>query len=359
MSVPRVHLFTSTITGLALVLGACADQGSNPIAPQQTPAVAPSPFADVTTLSTTTVNWPFASLVPSPASDPVVLGPSYTFSQSPNGSITATSGANTYVTAKGFALPIGSPERGIGLCHRASGCDPIAEDEVGDGGPGTLDVNFDGVLPSGSILEYVVMSSLQPGEGYSYAISTDGGVTFGATTNVPNSLAGPYPGDANANATLDVNLPTAGLVIRFTKNPYGQPATDNDYVVMSATTSFTETETSGCTLTQGYWKNHTDNWPAGYDPNADFFGGDSWITVLQTPPKHGNAYYILAHQYIAAVLNGASGASTTPDVDAAISGAEAYFGGGSASRDQLIAWANTLDEYNNGLASGGPSHCGD
>ena len=117
----------------------------------------------------------------------------------------------------------------------------------------------------------------------------------------------------------------------------------------------------GCTLTQGYWKNHEDSWPAGYDPGDPFIGsGQNWLEVLQTPPKKGNEYYILAHQYIAAVLNGAKGAATTSDVDAALAGAEDYFDGSSSpSRDQVIAWASTLDEYNNGLAPGGPPHCGD
>ena len=83
--------------------------------------------------------------------------------------------------------------------------------------------------------------------------------------------------------------------------------------------------------------------------------------VLKTPPK-GNAYYILAHQYIAAVLNGASGAGAPANVQAAINGAAAYFGANGPSpapsgalRTQLINWSDLLDDYNNGLV--GPGHC--
>jgi hypothetical protein len=120
----------------------------------------------------------------------------------------------------------------------------------------------------------------------------------------------------------------------------------------------------GCTVTLGFWKNHLSDWPSGFDPNAAFgSSGKSWIGVLKTSPV-GNAYYILAHQYIAAVLNGASGASAPANVQAAISGAAAYFAANSptpapsgALRTQLITWATLLDNYNNGLV--GPGHCVD
>jgi hypothetical protein len=54
-----------------------------------------------------------------------------------------------------------------------------------------------------------------------------------------------------------------------------------------------------------------------------FSSGKSWLEVLKTPPK-GNAYYILAHQYIAAKLNILNGTSST-EVDEAIAWAEGFF----------------------------------
>jgi hypothetical protein len=115
----------------------------------------------------------------------------------------------------------------------------------------------------------------------------------------------------------------------------------------------------GCTFTQGYWKNHTNVWPSPYSPTATFFtSGQTWITNLNTPPKGGNAYYILSHQYIAAVLNGANGASAPASVAAAIATATTYFQNPSASNltsADLIALADLLDQYNNGLA--GVPHC--
>ena len=117
-------------------------------------------------------------------------------------------------------------------------------------------------------------------------------------------------------------------------------------------------------FTLGFWKNHTSDWPSGFDPKRPFFPERDrhWLGALSTPPK-GNAYYILSQQYVAAVLNGASGASVPANVQTAIDGATALHGQRSdsgpetaPSEAQLIAWANTLDQYNNGLV--GPGHCG-
>ena len=127
----------------------------------------------------------------------------------------------------------------------------------------------------------------------------------------------------------------------------------------------------GCTLTQGYWKTHSKYGPAPYDDTwaqigedtVFYLSGQGWYQVLWTPPK-GNAYYNLAHQYIAARLNGLNGASSTAAVDAAFSGALNFFSTKSPSasltkqqRAQVSQWASVLDGYNNGLA--GPGHCDD
>jgi hypothetical protein len=122
------------------------------------------------------------------------------------------------------------------------------------------------------------------------------------------------------------------------------------------TTSF------GCTFTQGYYKNKGSR----LLPSGNFFlSGQTWLEVLETEAKQGNAYYILAHQYIAASIN-AKTASRTTAVDAALAGGATYFGkatpanwsvNGSYSKEQLTAWADVLDSYNNGAS--GPGHCDD
>jgi hypothetical protein len=115
---------------------------------------------------------------------------------------------------------------------------------------------------------------------------------------------------------------------------------------------------NGCTLTQGYWKNHTSAWPAPYSPSALFYdSGKTWLGILNTPAK-GNAYYILGYQFIAATLNSANGASVPAGVQTALDDAGTYYtdpAGSSLSRSDLIALAGTLDDYNNGLS--GVPHC--
>jgi hypothetical protein len=130
---------------------------------------------------------------------------------------------------------------------------------------------------------------------------------------------------------------------------------------------------NGCTLTQGYWKTHSDRGPAPYDDawknlsaleedTLFFNSGRTWYTVFGTAPA-GNAFYNLAHQYMAAKLNVLNGASSTAAVDSALSSAETLFNslsaGGTtltrAQRTQALALATTLDKYNNGLI--GPGHC--
>ena len=121
-------------------------------------------------------------------------------------------------------------------------------------------------------------------------------------------------------------------------------------------------EDEGCTYTQGWYKNPKHQWPAGDWTNFDGTGV-SYLGILNTPPK-GNVYYILAHQYIAATLNVAGGASDD-DITQALADAAAYFAvaspnnpvPGSYTKDQVTAIAGALDAYNNGVT--GPGHCGD
>ena len=134
----------------------------------------------------------------------------------------------------------------------------------------------------------------------------------------------------------------------------------------------------GCTLTQGYWKTHSTYGPAskpdatwnllpgGAGPNTVFFlSGASWYQVFWTAPA-GNAYYNLAHQYMAARLNILDGASAPASVSNAITAATALFNaytpaqiaalkGSDALRKQFIDLAGILGSYNEGRI--GPGHC--
>jgi hypothetical protein len=116
----------------------------------------------------------------------------------------------------------------------------------------------------------------------------------------------------------------------------------------------------GCTYSQGYWKNHLDEWLADGD-----ICGQSWADILHTPPRRGNAFYILGHQWIAAMLNVAAGADTPEDVEQALDEGqlllEAACDSGAViprdDRPDAIMWSEILDAYNNGEI--GPGYCDD
>ncbi len=132
----------------------------------------------------------------------------------------------------------------------------------------------------------------------------------------------------------------------------------------------------GCTLTQGYWKTHSEYGPAPYDENwanladgADtefFHSGMTYYEVLWTAPA-GNPYYILAHQYIAAELNILTGAfddAVSSEMADAKVLLDTYtpaqvlgLSKNSAVKKSFTSLAETLDEYNNGEI--GPGHCDD
>lgn len=135
---------------------------------------------------------------------------------------------------------------------------------------------------------------------------------------------------------------------------------------------------AGCSLTPGYWKTHSDRGPAPYDDTwallgplqedtIFFLSGRTYYQVLWTAPQGGNAYYILAHAYIAAQLNFLNG-SDPAAAQAAFDAATVLFNtytpaqvaalkgkAGNDLRAQFISLATTLDNYNNGLI--GPGHC--
>jgi hypothetical protein len=121
----------------------------------------------------------------------------------------------------------------------------------------------------------------------------------------------------------------------------------------------------GCTLTQGYWKNHPEAWPL----TSLTLGGTTYtqaqlLSIFGMSPG-GDASLILAHQLIAALLNGAAGAGQAP-IASVVGQAQAWlsangktlpYGTSSSSPEgaQAVALANQLDAYNNGMS--GIPHC--
>ena len=161
---------------------------------------------------------------------------------------------------------------------------------------------------------------------------------------------------------------TVENVASFTTNDSGTSGSDGWTVDVSVPCA------GGCSLTPGYWKTHSSYGPASYDDTwalvgedtAFFSSGKTYYQALWTSPQ-GNAYWILAHAYIAAKLNQLNGADFTA-AQAAYNSATALFGnpaytpayigglnGDSSLRQTFISLATILDNYNNGLI--GPGHC--
>lgn len=125
-------------------------------------------------------------------------------------------------------------------------------------------------------------------------------------------------------------------------------------------------EDEGCTLTQGYWKNHSryaDNpsqqqpWPIDEDTALC---GSTWYEVINDSAVRGNAWLQLAHQWIAANLNVASGAAVPDEVGDALVEADTLLQGyctelPEEEAERARELADLLDTYNNGEI--GPGHC--
>jgi len=178
-----------------------------------------------------------------------------------------------------------------------------------------------------------------------------------------------FTGTINVTAESECEFEVPN-VASFLTNDTGTEGSDEVLVTVVRT----DCGEAGCTRTQGYWKTHSIYGPAPYDDTwavigedtAFFLSGLSWYEVMWTAPSGGNAYFQLAHQYIAAVLNMEAGASAPPEVLDAIEEATGLFEtwtdeqigalrGNNATRQQFNALAELLDSYNMGAI--GPGHC--
>jgi hypothetical protein len=181
-------------------------------------------------------------------------------------------------------------------------------------------------------------------------------------------------GSRMARYSIDAAPLILGTVRNLTRIRISDPlAPTAPPLLLSATADFTAAvcgcqQPRGCTRTQGYWKSKPGViWPAPYSRAGLFYGtGLSWQQLLDTAPQGGNGYVILAHQYIAALLNGAAGASAPASIQNILSNAAAFFAGGAtlascggAACATQKTWAGLLDTYNHGLYPGAPGHCPD
>jgi hypothetical protein len=123
---------------------------------------------------------------------------------------------------------------------------------------------------------------------------------------------------------------------------------------------------AGCTLTQGYWKNHASAWPQDVIDNGLTLGNvtysqDQLLSIFGQAVT-GNGLVSLAHQLIAAKLNIANGADSSAAAQA-ISDADTMIGNqvippvgsGSLSPSGVSSLVITLTSYNEGGI--GPGSC--
>lgn len=164
-------------------------------------------------------------------------------------------------------------------------------------------------------------------------------------------------------------------------------SSDGDSFFVGGVVADVEKVFTGCTLTQGYWKNHSDCKTNGKGPERDatwdliegedkngnpstgestifFKSAQDYCEVFDTNAGKGGKYYNLAHQYMAAELNLLSDADPASIADA-FNEATDFFemyspedvDGDKELEEDCVRLGKILDDYNNGLI--GPGHCDD
>jgi hypothetical protein len=191
------------------------------------------------------------------------------------------------------------------------------------------------------------------------------------------------PSQPHADVTVTHNLPAPGLteVTYFYRvHIDGDTAgSHNHYYSVTVDDIADCAPSNGCTLTAGYWKNHT-----GLGPQADVVtallpkllgisGGAKTVTVnsvqqavdiLSRAGDSSNGINKLYAQLLAAKLSIAYTGADPSAIASTIAYADAFLATKNAAdwnglnkqtKGKVLSWAETLDNYNNGLI--GPGHC--
>ncbi len=191
-------------------------------------------------------------------------------------------------------------------------------------------------------------------------------------TNTPTATPTDTSTDSPTSTTTDTatntatNTPTVTLTATHTptststRTPTNTPTTTD-----TPTVTPTPIPPDHCTFTQGYWKNHSkyatnnnqsQSWPLSEDT---LLCGMTWYNILLNQPQ-GDAWYNLAHQWIAVQLNEANGSSVPNFIKNAMAQAATLLNGNCSNVAQSIVplatqLTNLLDQYNTGQI--GPGHC--
>ena len=341
LSKPRTRPIIGLAT-LAVLSAACSDRTPSVVDPSLR-AAARSPSANL--VGTTTV-WDFASL----AGFTGPLGNPASFTIAGAGTIVATAQMGltpaAQVYSKGFELPIGSAERGLGLCRAwdSGQCIGPQDSEIGDdyttvtadGISPYLVLDFSGLTP-GSTVQSVTLGSLQLGEGYEEEWSVDG-LTW--------TVAAQHETGPTDPLVVTLSAPTGARFLRFDRDPSGG-AGDN-YVLMSLTTvSATITGTQGCT--PGYWKQtqHFASWvPTGYTQGQ----------LLSSVFTIGSDYSPLGNSSLLDALSFGGGSTLSDKAQILLRAAvSALLNAGNPSVAYALTTSQIVTQVNSALASEDPN----
>ena len=127
-------------------------------------------------------------------------------------------------------------------------------------------------------------------------------------------------------------------------------------VFLVVVTIFAFSSSTDANCTQGFWKNHPENWCASPLLVGNVVYSQAELLDILNQPVEGNGLVALAHQLIAAKLNASCGspvADATPAADALI-GSLVIPPVGSGFLDPSVTsdLVDALDEYNNSSGFG-------
>ena len=134
-------------------------------------------------------------------------------------------------------------------------------------------------------------------------------------------------------------------------------ASGNDPQSAYSATVFVTTDPGGndCIFSQGFWKNHEEQWPtSSLQLGTVVYTASELLDIFNTPAQ-GNGLIFLAHQLIAAKLNLGAGADPGP-IQSAIDDADALIGAlvvppsgsGYIQPSDASDLTEQLDQFNNG-----------
>lgn len=275
-----------------------------------------------------------------------------------------------------------------------AGLGPITVD-CGGPGPYTLaagaDLNctYTTSLPDGTTRTNTATATLQNHSDGTASGTTD--FTGSASIDFSNATVTEKDKSVSVTDTLGGSLGTATFGVdtpkTFTYSHVVGPYSTSGTRTVDNTASFTTSDTgatgsvswtvtvnvpsSGCTLTIGYWKNHSSQITPLLPISLGTPGGAKTVTVTTSAqavtilgiPVASNGIDKLYAQELAAKLSIANGADSSA-VASTLSAADAFLATHSdadwgsltkAQQAQVNAWATTLANYNNGLI--GPGHC--